>query len=140
MRSSKRTSDLQKVSEPELLSSLQNLLEHLSEWLLTKTEADVEQRYHDMGARRAQLGVSLSDSCWALMMTKEYLWEFLEKQGFLRSPIELYGEMELLSLLDQFFDRAFGYMAEGYELSRGTANEGKRREKPREFHLAAFVP
>jgi hypothetical protein len=29
-------------------------------------------------------------------VTKEYLWEFLQKQGFLRSPVELYGEMELL--------------------------------------------
>jgi hypothetical protein len=140
MRSSPRTSDLQKVSEPELLSSLQELLEHLSEWLLTKTEADVEQRYRDMGARRARLGVSFSDSCWALMMTKEYLWEFLQKQGFLRNPIELYGEIELLSLVDQFFDRALGYMAEGYEQSARTASPDQHRRKPREFNLAAFVP
>lgn len=35
-------------------------------------------------------------------MTQEYLWGFLQKQGFVRSPIELYGEMELLWLLDQF--------------------------------------
>jgi hypothetical protein len=140
MRSSPRTSDLQKVPETELLSSLQDLLEHLSEWLLTKTEADVEQRYRDMGTRRAELGVSLSDSCWALMMTKEYLWEFLQKQGFLRNPIELYGEIELLSLVDQFFDRALGYMAEGYEQSARTANPDKRRRKPREFNLAAYVP
>jgi len=139
MLSSKRTTDLQKVSEAELLSSLQGLLEHLSEWLLMKTDNDVEQRYHDMGARRSRLGVSLSDSCWALMMTKECLWEFLQKQGFLHNPIELYGEIELLSLLDQFFDRALGYMAEGYEESART-NADKRRQKPRELNPVAFAP
>jgi hypothetical protein len=32
-------------------------------------------------------------------MTKERLWEFLERQGFRRGPVELYGEMELLCLL-----------------------------------------
>lgn len=41
--------------------------------------------------------------------------EFLEQQGFLRSPVELYGKMELLRLLDQFFDRALAYATEGYE-------------------------
>ena len=48
-------------------------------------------------------------------MTKEYLWDFLQRQGFLQSPIELYGEMELLRLLDQFFDHALCYASEGFE-------------------------
>jgi hypothetical protein len=38
----------------------------------------------------------------------DHLWEFLQRQGFMNSPVELYGEMELLRLLDQFFDRASG--------------------------------
>jgi hypothetical protein len=43
------------------------------------------------------LGVALSDLCWAIVMTKERLWEFLER--FRRGLVELYGEMELLCLL-----------------------------------------
>jgi hypothetical protein len=31
------------------------------------------------------------------------------------SPIEIYGEMELLPLLDQFFDRALCFAAEANE-------------------------
>src|SRR6266581_3906928 len=46
---------------------------------------------------------------------QEHLWEFLQRQGFLRSPVEIYGELELLRLLDQFFDRALCYATEGYE-------------------------
>ena len=140
IKSSARTSDMQKVSEPELLASLHELLQHLSEWLLTKTEGDIEKRYNEMGARRAVLGVPLAESCWAVTMTKEYLWEFLQKQGFLRNPIELYGEMELLSLLNQFFDRALCYMVQGYEQSRPSAPQQQVRKKQREFNAAAFVP
>jgi hypothetical protein len=47
-------------------------------------------------------------------MIKEQLWDFLARQGFLRGPLEIYGELELLRLLDQFFDRAICYSAEGY--------------------------
>jgi hypothetical protein len=48
-------------------------------------------------------------------VTKDHLWEFLQRQGFMNSPVELYGEMELLRLLDQFFDRALAFAIEGYE-------------------------
>jgi hypothetical protein len=139
IRSSVRTAEMQKVSEAELIASLHEFLQHLSEWLLTKTEDDIEKRYNEMGARRALLGISLADSCWAVTMTKEYLWEFLQKQGFLRNPIELYGEMELLSLLNQFFDRALCYMVQGYEQNRHLAAQ-QVRKKQREFNAAAFVP
>jgi hypothetical protein len=140
IRSSSRTREMQKISEPELLSGLQELLQHLSEWLLTKTESDIEERYHAIALRRAGMGVPFAASCWAVIITKEYLWEFLQKQGFLRNPIELYGEMELLSLLDQFFDRALCYMAEGYDQSRTSVNLEPPRRKHREFNAAAYIP
>jgi len=49
------------------------------------------------------------------VLTKEHIWEFLQRQGFLQSPLEIYGELELLRFLDQFFDRAMYYVTEGYE-------------------------
>jgi len=33
----------------------------------------------------------------------------------MRGPVEIYGEMELLRLLDHFFDRALCFATEGYE-------------------------
>jgi hypothetical protein len=138
VQSSPHASQMQKVGEPELTAGLQELLQHLSEWLLTKTEADIEKRYMAIADRRAKQGVPFSDCCWATIITKEYLWDYLQKQGFLRNPIELYGEMELLSLLDQFFDRAICYMAEGYQQSAPAGKEA--RKKQAEFNAAAFVP
>jgi len=138
IRTSPKTSELQKISESELLTGLRELLLHMSEWLLSKTENDIEQRYNQIAIRRASQGIALADSCWAVVMTKEYLWDFIQKEGFLRNPIELYGEMELLALVDQFFDRALCYMAEGY--SQALPEIAAPRKKQREFNAAAFVP
>ncbi len=112
---SPRTADLRKVPPDELRLRTYEIFHHLSEWLLTKTGSDIEQRYFEVGQRRAQQGVSVSDYCWGITMTKEHVWEFLQRQGFLRGPVEIYGELELLRLLDQFFDRALCFATEGYE-------------------------
>jgi hypothetical protein len=112
---SPRTADLRKVPVEELQRQIEEVLLHLSDWLLTKTADEIGRRYLELGERRASQGIALSDFCWAITLTKEHLWEFLERQGFGRGPVEIYGEMELLRLLDQFFDRALCFAAEGYE-------------------------
>jgi len=115
LETSSRTADLGKVPVEELRRGFQEILRHLGEWLLTKTGQDIEKRYFELGERRASQGVALSDLCWAIVLTKGHLWEFLQRQGFMRGPVEIYGEMELLRLLDQFFDRALCSATEGYE-------------------------
>jgi hypothetical protein len=115
LETSSHTSDLHKVPAGELRRRIQEILQHFSEWLLTKTGTDIEQRYFEIGERRAAQGVALSDFCWAIAMTKEHLWEFLQREGLIRGPVDIYGEMELLRLLDQFFDRALCFATEGYE-------------------------
>jgi hypothetical protein len=113
-RASSRTADLDKVPPDELRERAGEILFHLSDWLLNKTEADVEQRYREIGSRRASQGVSLSDLCWSMVMTKEHLWGFLQSRGLLNSVIDIYGQLELLRMLDQFFDRALCFATEGY--------------------------
>jgi len=115
LETSSRTADLRKVPIEELRQRLQEILRHLSEWLLTKTGHDIEQRYFEIGERRASQGVALSDFCWSIVLIKEHLWAFLQRQGSMHGPVEIYGEMELLRLLDQFFDRGLCYATEGYE-------------------------
>ena len=56
LETSSRTTDLRKVPIDELRRRLQEILRHLSEWLLTKTGHDVEQRYVEIGERRASRG------------------------------------------------------------------------------------
>ncbi len=115
LQTSPRTGDMKKVPPEELRRRTREILQNLTEWLLTKTSADVEVRYAQLGARRASQGVALSDYAWAIVITKEHIWDFVQRQGFLHNPVQMYGEMELLRLMDQFFDRAICSAAEGYE-------------------------
>ena len=111
---SPRTGDLLKVPAHELRARSNEILCNLSDWLLSKSDQDVERRYREIGGLRASQNVSLAHVCWGIVVTKEHIWDFLQREGFLRGPLEIYGEMELLRLLDQFFDRAICYCAEGY--------------------------
>ena len=115
LESSTRAADLRKIPEAELRERIHEVYQNLSDWLLTKTDADIEQVYSRVGRRRAEQGVALSAFCWALMMTQENLWDFLENQGIRERPTAILGGFDLLRLLEQFFDRAVYYSIIGYE-------------------------
>lgn len=112
---SRQATGLQTIPKGEIYTKTQDLLDHLGEWLLTKSDEDIRRRYFDSGVARANQGVALADLCRSIVLTKQYLWEYLQNQAFARNAAEIYGEMELLRLLGQFFDRALCYTVEGYE-------------------------
>lgn len=112
---STRAADLRKVPGHEIRERTHEVYRNLSDWLLTKTDDDIERVYKPLGRRRAEQGVSLSALCWALMMTEENLWDFLELEGMREKPLEILGGFELLRLMDQFFDQAVYYATVGYE-------------------------
>jgi hypothetical protein len=72
-----------------------------------------------IGARRAQQKVPFSQVAWAIILTKDNLWEFLKKESVPDRPVEVFGELEMLQLLDHFFDRSIYYAAVGYERTVG---------------------
>ena len=106
------------VPPEELKQRVYEIYRHLGEWLLGKTEFDIEQRYEEIGARRAQQGVPISEVIWTIVLTKENLWDFLKKESLLERPAEVFGELEIFQLLEQFFERALYYAAVGHEKSQ----------------------
>lgn len=91
---------------------------NLSQWLLEKTQAEIEERYVGLGLRRAAQGVPFSELLYAFSMTKECLWEHLEQDALLEDPLELIGNLNLLHAVGRFFDRAAHAAAMGYETAR----------------------
>ena len=122
VQSSGATPDYKNVPPQELKERVYEVYKHLGDWLMTKDELDLELRYSDIGARRASQGVPLSQVMWAIVLTKENLWEYIKNKALIERPVEVFGEMEMLQLLDQFFDRAIHYAAIGYE--RAIAEHG----------------
>ncbi len=124
---SSRAADLQKVPMEELRGRAWDVYRNLSDWLLTKTTDDIERVYIPLGHRRAEQGVKLSALCWALMMTEETLWEFLDMERAREKPLEILGSLELLRLLDHFFDQAIYFATFGYESYSEQSAHGKQR-------------
>lgn len=118
LRSSDRTTEFRRVPPEELKHGTREIYLNLGDWLLTKTESDIEVRYTHLGARRSSQGIPLTQFLWAIMVSKEHLFAFLQREGFAEGAVQLYSEIELLQLLDQFFDRATYYAVVGYEHAR----------------------
>jgi len=106
---------VQKVPPDDLKQKVYEIYHHLGQWLLKKTEHEVEQRYTAIGERRAAQGVPLSQLMFVIVATKEHLWEYVTQEAMADRPVELFQELELFQLVEQFFDRAVYFAAIGYE-------------------------
>ncbi len=118
----------------ELKHRTYEIYRNLTDWMLNKTESEVEERYFGIGARRAHQGVLFSQFLYASYATKENLWDFLQGEGFLE-PGELISEMELLRSMEHFFNRALYFASIGHEsvlqrelVRAGVATASARRE------------
>jgi len=115
VQNSDDTQAYQSVPPDELKQRVYEIYRHLGDWLLGKTEFDIEQRYLEIGARRAQQHVPYSQVAMVIVLTKENLWEFLKTQSDMERPVEVFGELEMLQMLERFFDHAIYWAAVGYE-------------------------
>lgn len=126
---SPRCSDLSKVPATELQARTREIYRNLSDWLLDAADAQVERRYTELGAARAQQGVAYSHFVWAILSTKEHVRAFVQREGLSESAMELHGELELLHLLSQFFDLVLYYAAMGYEQERNHIGGKQKRRR-----------
>ena len=102
----------------ELRQRVYEIYEHLGDWLLGKKDVDIERRYREIGARRYHQQVPLNELIWAIVLTKQNLWEFLTWESIVDGPMKVFGELEVVQVVGQFFDRAIYYAAIGYEQAR----------------------
>lgn len=115
IRSSERTSDFSKIPAKDLRLAATEVYRNLGEWLLQKTETDIAANFRAIAARRAAEGIRLPQFVWALMLTRDHLWHFLQREAFADNVVELHGELEFQQQLNQFFDYAIYYAILGYQ-------------------------
>ena len=115
VQTNSQVSHFREIPAHELRERVYEIYRHLGEWLLGKNELDIEHRYLEIGMRRAHQGVPLSELIQAIVLTKENLWDFLKSEAVMDRAVEIMGELELLQMLEMFFDRAIYYASVGYE-------------------------
>jgi hypothetical protein len=133
IRASERTSDFRKIPAAELQLAVTQVYRNLGDWLLQKTEADIALRFRAIGARRASQGIRLHHLVWALMLSRDHLFHFLQREAFADNVVELHGELELHQLLNQFFDRAVYYAILGFDQTEAEAAQNGDLHRARDI-------
>lgn len=107
-----QVSHFRSIPTHELRERVYEIYRHLGEW---RNEFNIEHRHREIGARRAAQDVPLSEVIQAIVLTKENLWDFLKSEAVMDRAIEIMGELELLQMLEMFFDRAIYHVVVGYK-------------------------
>lgn len=136
IRKSDRTSDFRKIDSKDLQLAAVEVYRNLGEWLLQKTESDIETRFRAIAARRAAEQIGLHQFVWAITLTRDHLWRFLRQQGFADTIVELHGEIELQQMLNQFFDRAIYHAIIGYHDAENQIRSRGNLARAQEFAIS----
>jgi hypothetical protein len=110
-----RTERYHKLPAAELHDRAYAVYRNLSKWIERESEREIEASYGDLGQRRLQEGIPLSQVIFALMLTKDHLLSYIKLSGLSDSALDLYQELDLVRVVTQFFDRAIYYTVQGYE-------------------------
>lgn len=108
-----------KVPDRELRQRVYEIYSQLGQWLETRADRDIEQEYSRIGARRYRQGVPLSELVWAIVLTKDNLWDFLYRECVPGFESEVLAEHDVFRAVDHFFNRAIFYAARGFEQAEG---------------------
>ncbi len=131
VQNSERTSDFKEIPRDELRLAAAEVYRNLEEWLLQKKEEDIGKRFRMLAARRASQGVRLYQLVWVLVISRNHLWHFLQQESFVDNIFELFGELEVQQMLNQFFDRAIYYSILGYEEEVKQDNVDRAKQETR---------
>src|SRR5947209_11410576 len=95
VRSSHLITAYKDLPDDDLKEMSAEVYRHLGAWLTEKTEAEVERFFSYRAIRRADQGMPLSDLVWALMITKENLFRYIQANMEAQHAYELFGELEI---------------------------------------------
>jgi hypothetical protein len=119
IRSSQHITAYKDLPDEDLKELAAEVYRHLGAWLMEKPEGEIERFFSYKAIRRADQGIPLSDLVWALMITKENLFRYIQANIEVQHAYELFGELEIIQAIDQFFDRAIYFVTVAYEKARG---------------------
>jgi hypothetical protein len=118
IRASERCGELmRRIPAEEHRQYALGMYRDLTEWLAAESDGSVEERYTELGLKRAQQEVPFSNLFWAVCIAREYLWEYIQQECLLDEPVEFWGGVNLLHSLNHFFDRALYFTLIGYQQS-----------------------
>ena len=127
LKSHSRTASYKRFSDTEIHNRTYTVYKNLGAWTVGKPEGEIRCTYEALGLDRFEEGIPLHEVIYTLILTKNHLLNYVRTQGLGATALEIYGEQELASQVNRFYDSAIYYTAVGYEralrVSRGRTAE-----------------
>lgn len=117
VRTNSSTPSYKEFDHATLFKRINTVLSQFEEWLGGHYD-NVKMRdfYFNLGKRRKQAGINMSEVLSALSLSKKHIWEFALSQNLWVKTIDIYRTLELDRRMVIFFDKAAYYVAKGYEI------------------------
>ena len=116
LRERSETRDYLGIPEDLLVERVSDVYSRLVGWLnKERRSAEIPKYYEDLGRRRFQEGIPVSEMILAFMLLKRNLWLFVGEKHFFDSTYQLYQALELNNKVVLFFDKIIHYAVAGYE-------------------------
>ena len=129
MAANPRTPHFHGLAPEDMEERIFRLYRDLGKWIGTQQESNIEAEYVELGRRRSQEGVRLSELIYVVILCKKHLRNYIQRHGLIEPagvvdhpdvlPVHMHGIQELNYMVGTFFDRALYYTARGYESRSG---------------------
>lgn len=114
------TSSFKVLDDRTLHESIFQIYSRLGYWLLRDSErGEVRSYYSNIGEQRFMEGFPLHEVIQAQVATKRHVWDTVLEKGIVGTAKELDAAVDLISLLNRFFDMAIYYTTLGYDRALG---------------------
>lgn len=114
LQSNRRTPHYHHLTAEELHYRTYAVYRNLGHWVSQKSEDQIAANYADLAIRRFAEGVPLEEIVFALISTKNHLYQYVRMAGLMDSAVELHQERELRRLVGYFFDKAIYHTVKAY--------------------------
>lgn len=115
----RRLASYQALSTQELRKRAEDLVRNLGHWLTNQDEAEIARRFEDLGQRRYREGFALAEVVRKIQLLEEKLVQAARDENDAKNSLDIYGELEILRALNQFFWLANYHVVVGYEAADG---------------------
>ena len=105
---------LAKLPASELEDRGREILRRLGDFL-TGDDQHLARHYEDIGRKRFEEDVPLSESVRGVQILKDAIIDYTRDEGFAANTVEIYAEEELEHAVTRFFDGLVYHLVRGYE-------------------------
>ena len=102
------------LSDTEVRARVRDLTLNLWKWLENPDADGVREQYEELGRVRFAEGIPLAEVLEKILMIRRHLRQYASDHNPALTPMEIYGEMEMLRTMANFFDHVVVGVARGY--------------------------